>query len=223
MSRVERERQAATVLVERAKGGDSGAFEVLVSRYRPRIFALALHLTGRESDADDVTQEVFLRAYRALDSFEGRSHFFSWLYRMAVNLSHNARRDRRRRAERPIDDPRIERALTVDAGRDPAQVAQLRQTYRRLLAALDRLPAPMRTSVVLVTLQGLSHAEVAVVQGCRPGTVAWHIHEARTRLRLALRPEDLRSACRGGRPGELSRELNELLRAWDLPVCAEAG
>ena len=164
--------EAATLLVARAKAGDQSAFGELVRRYRHRIFALALHLTGEESDADDVTQEVFLRSYRSLDSFEGRSQFFTWIYRMAVNRSLNCRRDRGRRGETPIDDPRIERAIAVDAPNDPAKAAELRQTYARLLTALDKLPAPMRTSVVLVALQGMSHAEAAIVQKCSPGTIA---------------------------------------------------
>ena len=90
-----RNAQAATVLVNRAKAGDRAAFDELVRRYRSRILALALHLCGNESEAEDITQEVFLKAFNKLDSFEGRSHFFTWVYRMAVNRSLNARRDRK--------------------------------------------------------------------------------------------------------------------------------
>lgn len=212
--------EAATHLVARAKAGDQAAFGELFRRYRERIFALALHLSGSESEADDITQEVFLRAYRALPSFEGRSAFFTWLYRMTVNRSLNVRRDRNRRGETTMDDPRVERAVAVDAAGDPAKAAALRQTYARLLAALDRLPVPMRTSVVLVALQGLSHAEAAVVQSCSPGTVAWRIHEARQRLRSSLDrssdPRALRRHSRGPQP--LSKDLSKLLEDWHLPV-----
>jgi RNA polymerase sigma-70 factor, ECF subfamily len=209
--------EAAATLVARAKAGDQVAFGELVRRYRPRIFALALHLTGRESDADDIAQEVFLRAYRALDSFEGRSEFFTWVYRMAVNRSLNVRRDRKRRGETTMDDPRVARAVAVDAGGNPARAAELRQTYARLLAGLDRLPAPIRTSVVLVALQGLSHAEAAVVQKCSPGTVAWRIHEARQRLRKSLepRPRPLRRPNRAQAP---SHDLSRLLDEWELAL-----
>jgi len=177
----------AAELVARAQAGSGQAFGELVRRYRPRILALALHLCGSESEADDIAQEVFFRAYRKLDSFEGRSEFFTWVYRMAVNRSLNARRDRNRRRETTMDDPRVAIAVAVDAGGDPARAAELRQLYTMLVAALDRLPPDMRTSVVLVVLQGLSQAEAAVVQDCSPGTVAWRIHEARQRLRGALR------------------------------------
>lgn len=208
---------AATVLVGRAKAGDRAAFGELVRRYRERIFALALHLTGDQCDADDVTQEVFLGAYRALDRFEGRSQFFTWVYRMAVNRSLNARRDRKRRNETALEDPRVERAVAVDAGGNPVLAAELRQTYARLLGALDRLPLQMRASVVLVTMQGLSHGEAAVVQQCSPGTIAWRIHEARRRLRKSLSGRPLITTPPGSRVA-LSAELTALLHEWGLPV-----
>jgi RNA polymerase sigma-70 factor (ECF subfamily) len=176
----------AAKLVAQAQAGSKEAFNELVRRYRPRICALALHLTGDLGEAEDIAQEVFFKAYRKLDSFEGRSEFFTWVYRMAVNRSLNARRDRSRRRETPMDDPRVDRAVDIDAGGDPARAAELRQIYRRLVRALDALAPEMRTSVVLVVLQGLSQAEAAVVQSCSPGTVAWRIHEARQRLRRAL-------------------------------------
>ncbi|WP_428262614.1 RNA polymerase sigma factor [Haliangium sp.] len=211
----------AAELVARAKAGDRRAFGELVRRYRSRIFALALHLTGRESDADDIAQEVFLKAYKALDSFEGRSEFFTWVYRMAVNRALNVRRDRSRRGETAMDDPRVARAVAVDAGGDPERAAQLRETYTRLLEELDRLPAPMRTSVVLVALQGLSHAEASVVQRCSPGTVAWRIHEARRRLRRGLEakvpliraPTERAAALDRGR----TPDLVVLMREWKIP------
>ncbi len=213
MTTAERHAQAATVLVNRAKAGDRSAFEELVRRYRPRILSLALHLSRNESEAEDITQEVFFKAYQKLDSFEGRSHFFTWVYRMTVNRSLNARRDKKRRKEEAIDDPRISRALQVDAGGDPVKAAELRATYVRLLQALDSLPTTMRTSVVLVVLQGLSHAEAAVVQSCSAGTVAWHIHEARIKLRSKMEKSVTRKEKRKG----LSDELTCLLQDWLLP------
>src|SRR5262245_33478039 len=94
-----------TEVVRRARTGNSNAFAELVRRYRPRIYALGLHLTGRASDADDIAQEVFLRAYRALNEFEGRGEFFSWLYRIALHLALNEKRNRARRGGPPLDDP----------------------------------------------------------------------------------------------------------------------
>ena len=208
--------KGAAVLVARAKAGDTAAFEQLVRRYRQRILALCLHLTGNEGDAEDITQEVFLRAYRALAKFEGRSEFFTWVYRMAVNRSLNARRDRKRRREDAMDDPRVHRAVAIDAAGDPLLASELRNTYTHLLTELDRLPPEMATSVVLVALQGLSHAEAAVVQKCPTGTVAWRMHEARKRLRKAMERRPRRMVSPPNATA-LSPELTDLLREWGLP------
>jgi RNA polymerase sigma-70 factor (ECF subfamily) len=215
MSNAEREALAASSLVARAKAGDIRAFEELVRRYRKRIYALALHITGSSSEADDITQDVFLRAFRALDTFEGRSEFFTWVYRMAVNRSLNARRDRDRRGESSMDDPRLELAVAVDAKGDPGRQAELRQTYARLLRALDALPAEMKITVVLVALQGFSHGEAAVVQKVSDGTIAWRMHEARRRLADAMSPTHVPRKRRG-----LSAELARLLADAGLPFFA---
>lgn len=210
------ESEIAARLVERAKAGDRAAFDALVRRYRHRIVALALHLTRSESDADDIAQEVFFNAYRALPRFAGKSEFFTWVYRMAVNRSLTARRNRDRRGETPMDDPRVERALAVDSDGDPVRTAELRRTYARLLATLDRLPTEMRTTVVLVALQGFSHEEASVVQQCSPGTIAWRMHEARKHLGKAMKPETI-----GARPlrfRSLSTEFKALLKEVGLPV-----
>jgi RNA polymerase sigma-70 factor (ECF subfamily) len=222
--------QAAGALVQRAQAGDRAAFGELVRRYRERIFALVLHLTGNESDADDITQEVFWGAFRAIKQFAGRSEFFTWVYRIAVNRALNARRDHGRRGETPLDDPRISKALAADASGDPARAAELRETYARLLQALDALPADMRTTVVLVVLQGLSHAEAAVIQDCPPGTIAWRIHHAKARLEKALRsarpirptPTLVRARTPTPREIRISDELSLLLEEWKLPAVAQS-
>lgn len=208
------ERETATALVDAARRGDQRAFEALVRRYRKRIFALALHMTGSASEADDITQDVFLKAYRALAQFEGRSQFFTWVYRMTVNRSLNARRDRMRRGEDTLDDPRLELAVAIDARSNPSRAAELRQTYARLLRALDGLPVEMRTTVILVSLQGLSHGEVAVVQNVSEGTIAWRMHEARERLISAMSPARLSRK----RPAELSADFSKMLADYGLLI-----
>jgi RNA polymerase sigma-70 factor (ECF subfamily) len=196
-------------LVRRAQAGDRAAFDDLVRRYRARIYALTLHLTGSRSEADDITQDVFTRAYEQLGTFAGRSEFFTWLYRIAVNRALNARRDTARRRTSGLDDPRVQAAVAVDAYGDPRRAAELRQTYARLVSALDRLSPTLRSTVVLVALQGLSHDEAAAVLGCPPGTVGWRLHEARGRLRAALESDG-----GGGGADELTAESFRLaLRA----------
>jgi RNA polymerase sigma-70 factor (ECF subfamily) len=213
----QREAATAALLVARAQAREPGAFDALVRRYRKRIFALALHLSGSESDADDIAQDVFVRAFHAIDRFEGRSEFFTWVYRLTLNRALDARRARARRSESSIDaeetarDPRIERAIEVEAPGDPRRAAELRETYARVLRALDALPAEMCTTVVLVTLQGLSNTEAAIVQRCSRGTIAWRLHEGRRRLSAA-------TAKAPRREGALSSRLERLLEDAGMPL-----
>src|SRR5689334_3145234 len=174
-------------------------------------------VAGSASEADDIAQEVFLKAFRALPQFEGRSQFFTWVYRMAVNRSLNTKRDRARRGEEMLDDPRLELAVAVDARHHPGRAAELRQTYARLLRALDALPADMRTTVILVSLQGMSHGEAAIIQKVSDGTIAWRMHEARRRLHEAMAPEKLHR-----RRGELSADLSRALTEFGLFVPGKA-
>ena len=218
MTNAEREAATAHALVEAAKRGDEKAFDALVRRYRKRIYALALHMTRSASEADDIAQEVFLKAFRALPQFEGRSQFFTWVYRMTVNRSLNAKRDRARRGEDTIDDPRLELAVAADARGNPRREAELRQTYSRLLRALDQLPIEMRTTVILVSLQGMSHGEAGVIQKVSDGTIAWRMHEARRRLHDAMVPEKVRRPHR-----ELSSDLSRVLTEYGLPLIPIKG
>ncbi|MBP9087886.1 MAG: sigma-70 family RNA polymerase sigma factor [Kofleriaceae bacterium] len=211
MTAAQREGAHAALLVERAQAGDAAAFAELVRRYRRRIFALALHIARSQSDADDITQDVFIKAYQALPNFEGRSEFFTWVYRMTVNRALNAKRDRDRRGERVILDPRLELAVATDGKGDPRREAELRQTYTRLLHALDSLAVDLRMSVILVALQGLSHAEAAVVQKVSEGTISWRMHEARARLQKAM------ADGRVAKVRPLSSDLSQALSDNGLP------
>jgi RNA polymerase sigma-70 factor, ECF subfamily len=193
----ERRARDADLLVARARTGDPAAFDALVRRFRPRIYALALHLTGSASDADDVAQEAFVQAYRHVRQFEGRSQFFTWLYRITVNRALNTRRTGARRTSIPLDDARVTAALAVDAPNDPRLALSLRETYATLVFALDSLSPALKSAVALTTLSGLSYEEAAVVLGTSPGAVSVRIHEARKQLRSALSAAERgRSAAR---------------------------
>ncbi len=150
------------------------------------MYSLALHLTGQASDADDITQDAFLKAYHRLADFEGRSEFFTWIYRITLHRALNAKRDRKRRRTVPLDDPRLLAAVAVDSQGDPERALQLRDRYRTLLEAFDRLSPLLQTTVVLTALQGLSHKEAAVVLETAEGTIAWRIHEARQKMQSYL-------------------------------------
>jgi len=181
-------------LVERARTGDSDAFGILVRRHQKRIFRLALHLVRTGAEAEDVTQETFVRAYQALGRFDGRSEPFTWLYRICVNLSLNLIRSRKsQRISQPVDTTdagRIESFLREDRpshGRDPAAATEDRQMAKALIEGIDALSETLRTTLVLVCIDGLGHDEASKVLGCPEGTVAWRVHEARRKLREHLR------------------------------------
>ncbi len=178
-------------LVDRAREGDSDAFGVLVRRHQKRIFRLSLHLVRSAAEAEDVTQETFVRAYQALGRFDGRSEPFTWLYRICVNLSLNQLRSRKsQRTTTTTDDPRVEGFLQEERpshGRDPSTAAADRQMAIALAEGIDKLSDTLRTTLVLVCVDGLGHEEASRVLGCPEGTVAWRVHEARRKLREHLR------------------------------------
>ena len=181
----QRRARDADALIAAARAGDAGAFGRLVQRFRPRIYALALHLSGSPADADDIAQDAFEQAYRHLACFEGRSQLFTWLYRIAVHRALDAQRARKRAGLR-LNDVRVEAALQVDAPGDPRRALELRQTYAALLQGLDTLAPTLRSAVVLTALQGLSYREAAAVLGTSEGAIAVRIHTSRKHLRAAL-------------------------------------
>ena len=177
-------------LVDQARGGDAGAFGLLVRRHQKRIFRLAFHLVRSGAEAEDVTQETFVRAYQALGRFDGRSEPFTWLYRIAVNLSLNTIRARKpTRDSTSSDDPRVEgllRETRLTFGGDPATASQQRQLAAALCDGIDALSDTLRTTLILVCIDGTAHEEASKILGCPEGTVAWRVHEARRKLREYL-------------------------------------
>lgn len=166
--------------LERARGGDRAAFGALVRQHQRRVHRLALHLTGSAGDADDVTQETFIRAFRAIDRFDGRADLFTWLYRICVNVALNQRR-RNRRVTADIDDPRVPEP--ADGAPGPGLSAERARAYRDLARALDMLSESLRTTMILACVEQVPYKEIAQVLGCSEGTVAWRVHEARRKLR----------------------------------------
>jgi len=226
VSEAQRRGAEAAELVARAKAGDAAAFDELVRKYRPRVYSLALHLTGQASDADDITQDAFLKAYHKLAEFEGRSEFFTWIYRITLHRALNVKRDQKRRRMVPFDDPRLVAAVAVDSHGDPERAVQLRDRYRALLEAFDQLSSLLQTTVVLTTLQGLSYKEAAVVLETTEGTVAWRIHEARRKMQAYLDALDAGRARAKRRPMSdsavfrLEKALMQLVPVVPTPAAA---
>lgn len=175
-------------LLKKAQGGDRQAFGRLVRLHQRRVFACAMQMLADAGEAEDALQETFLRAWRALPRFDGRSELSTWLYRICVNVCLNTIRKRKRRAASDVDDPRVPEpeADPTQGTNDPGRSTEAAQLYGRLAAALDRLSPTLRTTVILVLVEGVPHKEAARVLGCPEGTIAWRIHEARRRLRKEL-------------------------------------
>jgi RNA polymerase sigma-70 factor, ECF subfamily len=178
--------------LDRARTGDHEAFGRLVRRHQRRVYAAALHILQSHADADDATQETFVRAYKGLSTFDGRSDFFTWLYRITVNTALNSLRGGKRGAalvqkggsEAAHVGGRPE-ALGQDAG-DPSQKLQQSAEVQRVFEAIAELSPSLRITIVLATVEELPHKQIAEILEIPEGTVAWRVNEARRLLRLRL-------------------------------------
>ncbi len=184
--------------LDRARHGDREAFGRLVQRHQRRVYAAALHILGSHADADDATQETFVRAYRGLSTFDGRADFFTWLYRITVNTALNALRSDKRgaalhqrgNAEAAHVGGRPEALGQLE--RSPAQHVQQAGEVSRVLHAVAQLSASLRVTLVLATVEELPHKQIAEILEIPEGTVAWRVNEARRLLRLKLSGEEPR-------------------------------
>ena len=172
-------------LIARAQAGDVSAFERLSSAYADRLFMLLLRLLGDRTEAEDVVQEVMLRAWRGISRFRGNSSYFTWLYRIAVN---EANRVLDKRARRPPATPigADELQLPGPAADDPSRQAETSELRRALAQALAELPPPLRSAIVLRDVEGLSSQEAAEIAGIGQAAFKSRLHQARLRVRAAI-------------------------------------
>jgi RNA polymerase sigma-70 factor (ECF subfamily) len=178
-------------LVERCRSGDLAAFEPLVEKYRERVWRLAYQYLRDREEAWDVAQEAFIRAWQALPNFRGQSAFYTWLFRIVVNIATDRARSRAARGRafgtEAVPEEDWERLL-IDPGRGPDEAAARGEERERVRRALDALPEHHRTIIMLSDLEGLSYREIAEVLGIPMGTVMSRLHNARQRLRRVLGP-----------------------------------
>jgi len=180
-------------LVARAQAGDVGAFEQLSSAYADRLFMLLLRLLGDRAEAEDVAQEVMLRAWQGIASFQGRSSYFTWLYRIAVN---EANRALGKRARRPagVSIGATELQLPSSPADDPSRQAEVSELRLALGRALAELPPALRAAIVLRDVEGLSTQEAAEIAGVSQAAFKSRLHQARLRVRAAVGDEALVTA-----------------------------
>jgi RNA polymerase sigma-70 factor (ECF subfamily) len=180
-----------SALVERVRGGDVAAFEPLVEKYRQRVYRLAYNVLRNQEDALDVAQEAFIRAYQALPSFRGQSAFYTWLFRITMNVAHDKARQRgaagRAFGTERVPEEEWERT-TPDPAEAPDTAAARAEERARIQRALDSLPEHHRAIIMLSDLEGLSYREIADVLSIPMGTVMSRLHNARKRLRAVLGP-----------------------------------
>ena len=171
-------------LAERHRYGDEAAFEEVYTRFAPMVYALCLRMSGESNRAQDLSQEVFLRVFRSLGRFRGRSTLRTWIYRVAINHCRSCLGRRRLRTE-SLDDGFLV-ARVADSGRGPEDVTVAKDTGRLVAEALLELPGRFREAVVLRDIEDLSYREIASILGIRLGTVRSRISRGRDRLRVLL-------------------------------------
>lgn len=178
-------------LIERCRQGDLAAFEPLVEKYRERVWRLAHNYLRDPEEARDVAQEAFVRAWQALPSFRGQSAFYTWLFRIVVNVATDRARQRAARGRafggEALPAEEWERTL-VDPEAGPEETAHRAEQRQRISQALGTLPEHHRTIIMLSDLEGLSYREIAEVLDIPMGTVMSRLHNARKRLRGVLGP-----------------------------------
>lgn len=190
MSEESRERTEAQ-LVAAAQAGDVHAFDELLQRVHSRIYALLYHMTSNKEDAEDLLQEVFMKAYESLPKFRGHSSFYTWVYRIGVNKAINFVKKRKRKAALSLDhvDLGVERDpafVALVSGDTPFRQTNLNELQKKLNEALQTLSEKHRIVVVMHDIQGIPHNEIADMLDCSPGTVRSRLFYARQQLQAEL-------------------------------------
>ncbi len=180
-----------TELVRLSQQGDVRAFDELMQRYHSRIYALLYNMTSNREDAEDLIQEVFLKAYKALPKFKGQSSFYTWVYRIAVNRAINYVKKRKRRQALSLDDvdlglERDEFLVEMSSRSTPFRDAKLTELQQKLNEALQTLSEKHRAVVIMHDIEGIQHNEIGEIIGCSAGTVRSRLFYARKQLQAHL-------------------------------------
>ena len=178
-------------LVVQAQEGDVRAFDELVARYHDRIYALTYNMTSNREDAEDLTQEIFVKAFNALPRFKGKSSFYTWIYRIAVNKTINYRKKRNR--NRPISLDQFDQDIKTDetyhdltSKGSPLRNISLTELNKKLNEAMQKLSDKHRTVLIMHDMQGIPHEEIAKVVGASVGTIRSRLFYARRQMQSEL-------------------------------------
>lgn len=182
-------------LVARSLEGDLPSFEQLVVRYQNKILGYSARMLSDREEAEDVAQEVFIKAYRSLDSFRGESSFSTWIYRIATNLCIDRLRAKKRRPQsaysldEPFDKEEDKGGRDVpDFSGEPTRVVEREELRRRVREVVAEMPEKLRSVVIMCDMQGMAYEDIAKVLGCPIGTVKSRLFHARADLGRRLRP-----------------------------------
>src|SRR6201997_230942 len=178
-------------LVARTQSGDAGAFDQLVVKYTPRLYGLVYNMTSNHEDTNDLLQDVFSKAYKAIRGFRGKSSFYTWIHSIAVNMTLNFLKKRGRRFHLSLDDVEAsihndKEFLELTATSSPVREADLRELQRRLNEAMMKLSDEHRAVVTMFHIQGMPHAEISKILRVSEGTVRSRLFYANRQLQNYL-------------------------------------
>lgn len=177
--------------VQRVQAGDVAAFDFLVVKYRERLFSIVYNLTSNREDAADLTQEAFIKAFSSIKRFRGKSSFFTWLYRIAVNTTLSQMKRHRLRRFFSLENLNEEATSseiieTLSEGGKIERRSLANELQEKLNEALQKLSPKHRTVVILFEIEGLSHQEISEIMECSVGTVRSRLHYAKQQLQAYL-------------------------------------
>lgn len=187
----QQEADADLAVIRQVQAGDVAAFDKLIRKYRERVFGVVYNLTSNREDAADLTQDAFIKAFQAINRFQGNCSFFTWLYKIAVNTTLSHLRKNKMRSFFSLEklneeggDAQLIEQLTDKKGAD--RDTYLHELQEKLNEGMQKLSIPHRTVITLYEIDGLSHSEIAEIMGCSEGTVRSRLHYAKQFLQGEL-------------------------------------